>query len=59
MDDDELVLMELASQFDVKFLENVGGPLFAPHLFKPLERLCEADETVVRDKVISILFYSF
>ena len=25
--------------------------MFAPHLFKPLERLCEIEETTVRDKV--------
>jgi serine/threonine-protein phosphatase 2A regulatory subunit A len=34
------------------FLEYVGGPLFAPHLFKPLERLCELEETTVREKAV-------
>jgi len=34
-----------------QFLDHVGGPLFAPHLFKPLERLCEVEESTIRDKV--------
>ena len=51
MDDDEEVLVELASVLDGTFLEYIGGPLFAPHLFKPLERLCEVEETVVRERV--------
>ena len=51
MDDDEEVLIALAETLDGKFLEYVGGPLFAPHLFKPLEKLCEVEETTVRDKV--------
>jgi serine/threonine-protein phosphatase 2A regulatory subunit A len=55
MDDDEEILVCLAGVLDGDFLEYVGGPLFAPHLFKPLERLCEVDETVVREKV-SVIF---
>jgi len=51
MDDDEEILVVLAETLNGQFLEYVGGPLFAPHLFKPLERLCEVEETVVRDKV--------
>ena len=51
MDDDEEVLVELASVLNGSFLEYIGGPLFAPHLFKPLERLCEVEETVVRERV--------
>lgn len=51
MDDDEEVLVELAAVLDGSFLEYIGGPLFAPHLFKPLERLCEVEETVVRERV--------
>ena len=51
MDDDEEVLLELATTLDGTFLEYIGGPLFAPHLFKPLERLCEMEETVVRERV--------
>lgn len=51
MDDDEEVLVNLATILNGEFLDHVGGPLFAPHLFKPLERLCELEEAVVRDKV--------
>ena len=51
MDDDEEVLIALAETLDGKFLDYVGGPLFAPHLFKPLEKLCEVEESTVRDKV--------
>ena len=51
MDDDEEILVQLATALDGTFLEYIGGPLFAPHLFKPLERLCEVEETVVRNKV--------
>jgi serine/threonine-protein phosphatase 2A regulatory subunit A len=55
MDDDEEILVALAETLNGQFLEYVGGPLFAPHLFKPLERLCEVEETVVRDKVSSLI----
>jgi serine/threonine-protein phosphatase 2A regulatory subunit A len=51
MDDEEEILIVLAQSLDGNFLDYVGGPLFAPHLFKPLERLCEIEETTVRDKV--------
>ena len=51
MDDDEEILIVLAETLNGQFLDHVGGPLFAPHLFKPLERLCEAEESTIRDKV--------
>jgi hypothetical protein len=51
MDDDEEILAALAQVLDSSFLDSIGGPLFAPHLFKPLERLCEVEETNVREKV--------
>ena len=51
MDDDEEILVEMAQTLDGSFLQYVGGPLFAPHLFKPLERLCEVEEPAVREKV--------
>ena len=54
MDDDEEILIVLAEVLDGSFLEHVGGPLFAPHLFKPLEKLCEVEESTVRDKVSSL-----
>ena len=59
MDDDEEVLVNLATILNGEFLDHVGGPLFAPHLFKPLERLCELEEAVVRDKVSQISIQSF
>ena len=60
MDDDEEILIVLAEVLDGSFLEHVGGPLFAPHLFKPLERLCEVEESTVRDKVSrSPIFQNF
>ena len=52
MDDDEEILIEMAQTLNGSFLEYVGGPLFAPHLFKPLERLCELEETTVRNKAV-------
>ena len=51
MDDDEEILISLAETLNANFMEYIGGALFAPHLFKPLEKLCEIEETVVRDKV--------
>ena len=52
MDDDEEILLQLATTLDGKFLDYIGGPLFAPHLFKPLERLCEVEEATVRERAI-------
>jgi len=52
MDDDDEVLLVLSETLNGSFLDNVGGPLFAPHLFKPLERLCEVEETTVREKAV-------
>ena len=52
MDDDEEILLQLATMLDGKFLDYIGGPLFAPHLFKPLERLCEVEEATVRERAI-------
>ncbi len=60
MDDDEEILAALAQVLDSSFLDCIGGPLYAPHLFKPLERLCEVEETNVREKVcfyFSIIYF--
>jgi serine/threonine-protein phosphatase 2A regulatory subunit A len=51
MDDEEEVLIELSLVLNGKFLDLIGGPNYAPHMFKPLERLCEVEECTVRDKV--------
>ena len=51
MDDDEEVLVEMAQVLDGSYLQYVGGPLYAPYVFKPLERLCEVEESAVREKV--------
>ena len=58
MDDEEEILIVLAQSLNGQFLDHVGGPLFAPHLFKPLERLCEVEESTIRDKVSEKRFSS-
>ena len=50
MDDEEEVLLSLAEVLG-NFLDYVGGPAHALHLIKPLEKLCQVEETTVRDKV--------
>jgi len=52
MDDEEEVLLGLADILG-NFLDLVGGPAHAIHLMKPLEKLCQVEESTVRDKVIS------
>jgi len=54
LDDESEVLAELAIVLG-KMLDVVGGPQFADHLFRILERLCLIEETVVRDKAIGAL----
>lgn len=50
MDDEEEVLLSLAEVLG-NFLDYVGGPAHAMHLMKPLEKLCQVEESTVRDKV--------
>ena len=50
MDDDEEVLLTLAETLPT-LLNVSGGPQHAEHLLKPLEKLCESEETTVREKV--------
>lgn len=50
MDDEEEVLLTLAEMLG-SFLDLVGGPGYAIHLLKPLEKLCQVEESTVRDKV--------
>lgn len=38
-----------------KFVEFVGGPEYAHVLLQPLETICAAEETVVRDKAVEAL----
>jgi serine/threonine-protein phosphatase 2A regulatory subunit A len=52
MDDEEEVLLELAAKLDGSFLDYIGGPMFSTHLLKPLERLCEVEESTVRGKAV-------
>lgn len=59
MDDDEEILLEIAQVLDGKYLENIGGAQYAPHLFKLLERLCEVEETTVREKVGFFIIFIF
>ncbi|CDW78034.1 serine threonine-protein phosphatase 2a 65 kda regulatory subunit a beta isoform-like [Stylonychia lemnae] len=49
MDDEEEVLLALADVLG-NFLDYVGGPAHALHLVKSLEKLCQVEETTVRDK---------
>ena len=50
MDDEEEVLIALAEVLGT-FLDYTGGPAQAIHIIKPLEKLCQVEETTVRDKV--------
>ena len=50
MDDDEEVLLQLAEILPSQ-LELAGGPQYAEHVLRPLEKLCSSEETTVRDKV--------
>lgn len=50
MDDEEEVLISLADMLG-NFLDYVGGPAHSLHLMKPLEKLCQVEESTVRDKV--------
>ena len=45
------MLAELATVVGA-MLDVVGGPQFADHLFRLLERLCLIEESVVRDKAV-------
>ncbi len=51
MDDEEEVLLTLAEILGTQFLDYVGGPAHALHVVKILEKLCQMDESAVRDKV--------
>lgn len=50
MDDEEEVLLALADILG-NFLDYVGGPAHGIHIVKILEKLCQVEETTVRDKV--------
>jgi serine/threonine-protein phosphatase 2A regulatory subunit A len=50
MDDEEEVLLALAETLNNNFLDFVGGPAHALHVIKILEKLCQMDESTVRDK---------
>jgi serine/threonine-protein phosphatase 2A regulatory subunit A len=58
MDDEEEVLINLAEVLG-SFLDFAGGPSYAIHIIKPLEKLCQVEETTVRDKVCSIDRYIY
>jgi len=49
MDDEEEVLLTLAEILPLQ-LENAGGPQYAEHVLRPLEKLCASEEVAVRDK---------
>lgn len=50
MDDEEEILLALAEVLG-GFLEYIGGPAHTVHVLKPLEKLCQVEESTVRDKV--------
>jgi serine/threonine-protein phosphatase 2A regulatory subunit A len=49
-EDEDEVLLALAESLS-KFLDCVGGSKHAVHILKPLESLCVAEESAVREKV--------
>ena len=55
MDDEEEVLLSLAEILPSQ-LEYAGGPQYAEHVLRPLEKLCASEETTVRDKVSCFYF---
>jgi len=50
MDDEEEVLVSLAEILPSQ-LDNAGGPQYAEHVLRPLEKLCASEETTVREQV--------
>jgi serine/threonine-protein phosphatase 2A regulatory subunit A len=60
MDDEEEVLLALAEVLGPQFLDYIGGPAHALHIIKILEKLCQLDESTVRDKVVfNLSFHCF
>ena len=57
MDDEEEVLLALAEVLGPQFLEHIGGPAHALHVIKILEKLCQLDESTIRDKVYFQIIY--
>ncbi len=57
MDDEEEVLLALAEVLGPQFLEHIGGPAHALHVIKILEKLCQLDESTIRDKVFFHIIY--
>ena len=57
MDDEEEVLLALAEVLGPQFLEHIGGPAHALHVIKILEKLCQLDESTIRDKVNFEIIY--
>ena len=54
LDDEDEVLLALAEELG-NFTEYVGGPQWAHLLLSPLENLAAVEETLVRDKVRSVV----
>ena len=50
MDDEEEVLLALADTLS-NMLDYAGGPMYADDVLKPLEKLCQSEESTVREKV--------
>lgn len=60
MDDEEEVLLALAEVLGPQFMDYIGGPAHALTIIRILEKLCQLDESTVRDKVsIDFTLYEF
>lgn len=55
IDDEDEVLLALAEELGRNFEEYLGGPEYAHLLLGPLENLSAVEETLVRDKVRTII----
>lgn len=54
LEDDEEVLVAFAETLG-NLLDHAGGPQFAEHILKVLEKLCSIEEIAVREKVNLVL----
>lgn len=52
IDDEDEVLLALASQLDARFIPYIGGKEHLPALLEPLEQLAQVEETVVRERAV-------
>ena len=58
VDDEDEVLLALAEELGRNFEEYIGGKEYAQVILGPLENLSGVEETLVREKVLFIIFSS-